>query len=135
MGKGKGTKVGNVYRGKTKYIDKDTKPERNYVVVFDDGKRVKVSKLKSIKVFDESGKNADKALIEISNEKYGLKMRTGVDFQTFGKNRMSKLPLKIEDKDVFPEEKERFKLNSRDKHKVLVHTKMIADPKKKKRDK
>lgn len=135
MSKGKGTKVGNVYRGRTKCIDKDTKQERNYVVVFDDGKRVKVSKLKSIKVFDESGKNADKALIEISNEKYGLKMRTGVDFQTFGKNRMSKLPLKIEDKDVFPEEKERFKLNSRDKHKVLVHTKMIADPKKKKRDK
>ena len=40
--KSKSTKVGKVYRGKTKYIDKETKPERNYVVVFDDGKRVKV---------------------------------------------------------------------------------------------
>lgn len=135
MKKGKGTKIGNVYRGKTKYIDKDTKPERNYVVVFDDGKRVKVSKLKSIKIFDENGKNADKALVEINSERYGLKVRTGVDFQTFGKNRMSKRALKIDDKDVFPEDKERFKLNSKDKHKVLVHTKIVADPKKKKRDK
>lgn len=133
--KSKKTKVGKVYRGKTKYIDKDTKPERNYVVVYDDGKRVRVSKLKSIKIFDENGRNADKALVEINSERYGLDVRTGVDFQTFGKNRMSKHPLKIEDSDVFPEGKERFKLNSKDKHNVLVHTKIVADPKKKKRDK
>ena len=43
--------IGKVYRGRTKYIDKDTKPERNYVVVVDDGKRVSVAKLKSIKIF------------------------------------------------------------------------------------
>ena len=47
--KKKGENVGKVYRGKTKYIDKETKPERNYVVVVDDGKRIKVAKLKSIK--------------------------------------------------------------------------------------
>ena len=41
--------VGKVYRGRTKYIDTETKLERNYVVVRDNGKNVSVSKLKSIK--------------------------------------------------------------------------------------
>ena len=31
--KNKKDNVGKVYRGKTKYIDKETKDERNYVVV------------------------------------------------------------------------------------------------------
>ncbi len=118
----KSTKVGKVYRAKTKYIDKDTKPERSYVVVFDDGKRVKVSKLKSIKIFDDNGKNADKALVEINQDRYGLKVRTGVDYEKFGINRMSKKPLKIEDKDVFPEQNERFVLSKKDTDKVLYHT-------------
>lgn len=118
------SKVGKVYRGKTKYIDKDAKPERNYVVVFDNGKRVKVSKLKSIKIFDENGKNADKALVEINQDRYGLKMRTGVDYQVFDKNRMSNEPLRISDKRVFPEEKERFRLSKKDSDKVLYHTKI-----------
>lgn len=125
--------VGKVYRGRTKYIDKETKPERNYVVVVDDGKRVKVAKLKSIKIFDENGRNADKALVEINATRYGLVKRTGVDFQKFGKNKMSGKPLSIKDIDVFYEAKERFKLNSNDKHKVLVHTKVVNDPKKKKK--
>lgn len=133
MNNKKDTKVGKVYRGKTKYIDKETKPERDYVVVYDDGKRVRISKLKSIKIFDENGNNADKALVEINHSKYGLKMRTGVDFQVHSKNRMSNKDLKIDDKRVFPEEKEKFSLNSKDKHKVLIHTKQINDPKKKKR--
>ena len=120
--KSKKTKVGKVYRGKTKYIDKDTKPERNYVVVYDDGKRVRVSKLKSIKIFDENGKNADKALVEINSERYGLNVRTGVDFQRFDKNRMSNKPLTTTDKSVFPESKERFTLSKRDTDKVLYHT-------------
>lgn len=117
------SKVGKVYRGRTKYIDKDTKPERNYVVVFDDGKRVKVSKLKSIKIFDETDKNADKALVEINQDRYGLKMRTGIDFQVFDKNRMSGKKLKIEDRRVFPEKKERFTLGSHDLHNTLAHIK------------
>lgn len=122
--KNKGGNVGKVYRGRTKYIDKETKPERNYVVVYDDGKRVKVSKLKSIKIFDDKGKNADKALVEINQERYGLKLRTGVDFQVFDKNRMSKEPLRVSDKRVFPEQKERFSLSSRECDRVLKHTKM-----------
>lgn len=129
--KEKGKNVGKVYRGKTKYIDKETKPERNYVVVVDDGKNVSVAKLKSIKIFDTDGKNADKALVEINATRYGLEKRTGVDFQTFDKNRMSGKPLNVEDKEVFPEEKERFKLGSHDTHNVLVHTGKVPKTKKK----
>ena len=129
----KGGRVGKVYRGKTKYIDKETKPERNYVVVLDDGKVVTVAKLKSIKIFDENGKNADKALVEINATRYGLEKRTGVDFQTFDTNRMSGKPLAIEDKKVFPEEKERFTMSSHDTHRALVHTGRVPRKKKKKK--
>ena len=118
----KNSNVGKVYRGRTKYIDKETKPERNYVVVIDNGKNVSVSKLKSIKIFDENGKNADKALLEINATRYGLERRTGVDFQRFNKNRMSKKALDLSDKDVFPEGKERFKLGSHDLARSLRHT-------------
>ena len=114
--------IGKVYRGKTKYIDKDTKPERNYVVVKDNGKNVSIAKLKSIKKFDYQGRNADIALVEINSERYGLEKRTGVDFQRFSKNRMSNKPLSLKDKDVFPEGKERFKLGSHDTARVLRHT-------------
>lgn len=131
--KNKGGNVGKVYRGRTKYIDVEMKPERDYVVVIDDGERVKVAKLKSIKIFDENGKNADKALVEINSERYGLKVRTGVDYQKFDKNRMSKQRLRLSDKRVFPEQKERFSLNSKDKHNVLIHTKAIQKPKNKKK--
>lgn len=128
--KNKGGNIGKVYRGRTKYIDRDTKSERNYVVVYDDGTRVKVSKLKSIKIFDENGKNADKALVEINQDRYGLKLRTGVDYQVFDKNRMSKKPLSISDKRVFPEQKERFVLSNRERDRVLIHTKQIKRKKK-----
>lgn len=130
--KKKGENVGKVYRGKTKYIDKETKPERNYVVVVDDGKRIKVAKLKSIKIFDENGKNADKALVEINATRYGLEKRTGVDFQKFGSNRMSGKSLTLKDKDVFPEDKERFTLSNRDRDKALFHTNVRKRQKNKK---
>lgn len=117
------TNVGKVFRGRTKYIDLETKPERNYVVVLDDGKKVSVAKLKSIKIFDENGRNADKALVEINASRYGLEKRTGVDFQRFSRNRMSGKPLSLEDKKVFPEEKERFKFGSHDLARTLRHTK------------
>ena len=130
--KKKGENVGKVYRGKTKYIDKKTKPERNYVVVVDDGKRIKVAKLKSIKIFDENGKNADKALVEINATRYGLEKRTGVDFQKFSTNRMSGKSLTLKDKDVFPEDKERFTLSNRDRDKALFHTNVRKRQKNKK---
>lgn len=118
----KESNVGKVYRGRTKYIDLDDKPTRNYVVVKDNGKNVEVSKLKSIKKFDDNNCNADKALVEINASRYGLKKRTGVDYQTFSKNRMSRKDLSLNDKDVFPNNGAEFKLTSHDTHRVLVHT-------------
>lgn len=129
----KGNTVGKVYRGVTKYIDPETKKERNYVVVLDDGKRIKVAKLKSIKIFDKNGKNADKALVEINATRYGLQKRTGVDFQTFGTNRMSKKTLSVKDKKVFPEDKERFALSKRDTDKAIYHTGIKTRKRKKKK--
>lgn len=116
-------RVGKVYRGETKYIDKEPKKQRDYVVVRERGNNVTVSKLKSIKKFDENGRNADPALVEINHERYGLPNRTGVDFQRFDKNRMSGKPLDITDTDVFPEGKERFKLGSHDTARAVRHTK------------
>ena len=112
-----------MYRGKTKYIDPETKLERNYVVVRDNGKNISVAKLKSIK------RDRDPALMEIDHKKYGLEKRTGVDYQRFGKNRMTKRPLSLSDKKVFPEQQERFKLSSNDTHRAVIHT----QPRKKKK--
>ena len=112
----KKSNVGKVYRGKTKYIDCETKETRNYVVVRDNGKNVSVAKLKSIKA------EKDPALMEINYTKYGLTKRTGVDFQRFSKNRMSKKPLSLSDKRVFFEGQERFKLSSKDTHRAIKHT-------------
>lgn len=123
MNMSKENNVGKVYRGKTKFIDKDTKPERNYVVVSDNGKNISVSKLKSIKVFDKENRNADKALVEINANRYGLPKRTGVDFQRFSKNRITKKPLRLSDSAVFPRGKEEFKLGSHDLSRTLRHTK------------
>ena len=74
--------------------------------------------------FDDKGKNADKALLEINHARYGLPNRTGVDFQKFNKNRMSKKDLSLSDKDVFPNQKELFKLGSHDLSRTLRHTKV-----------
>lgn len=124
--------VGDVYRGKTKCIDKETKPERNYVVVKERNKNVTVAKLKSIKKFDENGRNADKALVEINHERYGLPKRTGVDFQRFDTNRMSGKPLRLSDKKVFPLGEKKFSLGSHDKSNVLKHTNVSFRKNKKK---
>lgn len=123
--------VGEVYRGKTKYIDPEPKDERNYVVVQEDNIGVAVAKLKTIKQFDANGRNADKHLQEINQQRYGLENRTGVDSQVFSKNRRSGKALDIKDNDVFPEGKPRFKLGSHDTSRVLVHTRRKLKRKKK----
>ena len=130
MAKKKISHVGKVFRGRTKYIDKETKHERNYVIVRNKGEQVSVAKLKSIKKFDEKGRNNDRALQQINHGAYGLEKPTGVDFQVFRTKRMSNKPLCITDREVFPEGTERFKLSSHDTHRVLEHTKQT---KKKKR--
>ena len=101
------------------------------VYVRSKGDRISVAKLKSIKKFDDNGRNADKALVQIRHERYNLEKPTGVDYQVFYKNRISQKPLKVNDKDVFPEGKERFKLGSHDLHNVLEHTGRLLKQKKK----
>lgn len=115
--------IGKVYRGRAKYIDPETKRERNYVVVRDNGKSVSVAKLTSIKKFDERGRNTDPTIMQINHSRYGLEKPTGVYYRRYSKNRMSDKPLNLSDKRVFPEAKERFKLGSHDLYKVLTHTK------------
>ncbi len=116
------SKVGEIWRGETKYIDPEPKKQRDFVIVTDNGKTQTVSKVKSIKVFDENGKNADNALIEINATRYGLTVRSGIDSEVFHQNRMSKNPLTVSDKRVFPDGKPRAKLGSHDKNKLLYHT-------------
>lgn len=111
----KGKIVGGVYRGRTKYIDPEPKLERNYVAVRANGNKVSVVKMKSYK------KDVDPDLVEISQKKYGLEKRTGVDHEIFRKNRMSKEPLDVSNKRVFPNGTPEFHLTSRDTHRVLVH--------------
>lgn len=120
--------VGEIWRGETKYIDTEPKRQRDYVVVIDNGKSQTVSKVKSIKIFDKNDKNADKALVEINATRYGLEQRSGVDNETFNKNRMSGKPLTISDKRVFPETKPRAKLGSHDTNRVLRHTGRLSKP-------
>ena len=124
------SRVGEVYRGNTKYIDPEPKLQRNYVVVKDVNGKVAVSKLKSIKIFDENGRNKDPYLVEIDQHRYGLKKRTGVDKAVFRKNRMSKKSLTLIDKKVFPEEKPRFTLSNRERNRVLLHTGVMKRNKK-----
>lgn len=74
-----------------------------------------MSKLKSIKKFDDNDCNADKALVEINASRYGLDRRTGVDYERFHINRMSKKLLNLKGKKVFPEDKEQFTLGNKDR--------------------
>lgn len=114
--------IGKVYRGRTKYIDPETKRERNYVVVRDNGKSVSVAKLTSIKKFDEHGRNTDPTVMQINHTRYGLEKPTGVYYRRYSKNRMSKRDLTLSDRDIFPNGKEEFKLSSRDSHRAIAHT-------------
>lgn len=112
--------MGKVYRVETKYIDKDTKKHRNYVVTKQKGDNVGVSKLKSIKKFTEDGKNNDPYLKEINSSRYGLSKRTGVDSQVFERNRLTGKKLSVKDKKVFSQ-KEEFTLGSHDWSRVQSH--------------
>lgn len=119
------TNVGKVYYGKTSCIDNDTRPRRRFVVVNDNGQSIKVSKLKTIKKFDNFGNNADEYLLELDKTKYPkLKERTGVDSQVYNKNRRTKQKLTLtKDNGVFdcvPD----FELDCKDKSRVIRHVRL-----------
>lgn len=113
--------VGFVFVGNTMYIDSEPKLHRRYLVTKQKGDNVTVSKLKSIKKFDEAGKNADPFLVEINQNYPGLTKRTGVDKTYYTKNIVKKQSLRIIDKDVFKQMPE-FKVSGRDLRKAQVHT-------------
>jgi len=115
--------IGEVYYGKTKYIDIETKEKRRYLVTQQNQNNgnVTVSKLQSIKNFDENGKNADKHLVEINQNYPGLTKRTGVDFFRYKQNRLTKKPLNLTDKKVFNKNPE-FRVSNRDLKKAKRHS-------------
>lgn len=117
----KNNAVGSVFIGQTMFIDPDTKRTRRYIVLKQRGDIVRVGKLKSIKIFDENGKNADPYLVEINQNYPGLTKRTGVDKSTFAKNLIKNQPLEITDDDVFKQEPE-FRVSARDLNKAQIHT-------------
>ena len=100
---------GNVYFGKTRYIDFDKKPRRRYVVISDDGKRVKVAKLTSL---DEK-KEADNRFLPIKSYP-GLKKKTAVYQSLYSRNRITKKPLSVSPKNGVFDEKPVFALDDED---------------------
>jgi hypothetical protein len=114
--------LGKVYFAKANSISNDTRPRRRFVIVSDNGETVKVSKLKSIKKYNESGENADFYLVEIDYKKYkGLTQRTGVDNQVYSKNRRTNEKLWIGEGNGVFDEKEEFTLDKEDYEKVDKH--------------
>ena len=113
--------VGYVFIGKTMYIDSEPKLKRRYLVTKQKGNNVTISKLKSIKKFDENGKNADPFLVEINQNYPGLTKRTGVDKWNFTRNKIKGSLLNIKDKDVFKQTPE-FRVSKNDLRKVQEHT-------------
>lgn len=107
---------GKVYWGKTRYIDYDIKPRRQFLVVKDDGKNVKVAKLTSL---DEK-KKQDKRFLQI--KKYPeLKKDTGVYKSLYGKNRVSGEKLSLNDKYKVFDKKESFSIDDEDLNRVNSH--------------
>lgn len=122
--------VGKVYKGKTKYIDPEPKAERRYLIMKDNGEYIGVSKVQSIKKFDKNGKNADKHLIEIDRNYFGLTKRTGIDKELYRYNRQTKKRLKFDNK-IFTEFQ--FDLSDTDLARAKSHVKLRGTKNKKKR--
>ena len=123
---------GKVYYGKTRYIDRDTKPRRRFVVVIDHGENVSVSKLTSIKQVDETGKNIKETVVEIKPAYKGLKQRTGVFNRVYNRNRVSKEKLKLGKGNGVFDEKPEFEIDDEDFKKVDEHIKKAKRDRKKK---
>ena len=113
-------RIGNVYWSNSQFIDaNDIKKRRQYVVVRDDGKFVKVSKIRG---YNENIQNNDR-LFKLNLSKYPkLKKQCGVDNYVYSYRNRPKQKLSLEDKSIFDNEPE-FNLTSHDTHRVLIHTK------------
>ena len=122
-------RLGEVYWANSKLIDKtDKKDKRQYVVVRDNGKNVKISKIRG---YNNNLKNEER-LFELDLKKYPLTKRSGVDRKTYSYRSDNKKLLRLEDVEVF-NSKPTFKLSSHDTHKVMVHTGILPNKKKKRK--
>ena len=114
-------RLGNVYWAKSQKIDKsDMKKKRQYAVVRDNGKNVKVAKIRG---YNNNLKN-DERLYELDMKKYPLSKRSGVDKKVYSRRADNNKLLNLDDNEVF-ETNPSFKLNSHDTHRVLLHTNSI----------
>lgn len=119
-------KTGNVYWVNSRKIDKtDSKKRRQYAIVRDNGKYVKVSKVRG---FNENIRNQER-LMELDKNKYPLSKRSGLDRQLYHQRVDNKKLLQLEDYEVF-DKNPSFKMSSRDTHLAIRHTRMVNKQKK-----
>ena len=119
--------TGNVYWAKSRKIDKTDKERRQYVIVKDNSKSVRVAKIRG---FNNNTKN-DVRLFELSMDKYPLTKRSGVDRKIYSRRADNHALLMLDDPDVF-DKSVSFKLSSHDFHGVLEHTGILRNKKKRK---
>ncbi|MDR2047185.1 MAG: hypothetical protein LBP79_04745 [Clostridiales bacterium] len=123
---------GKVYYGKTRFIDRDSKPRRRFVVTKDTGVNVEVAKLTSIKELDVNNENSRKNVAEIKSTYKGLTRRTGVFERVYNRNRVTKEKLRLDKGNGVFDDKFEFELDDEDFDKVLKHVKKAKRHKKKK---
>lgn len=124
---------GKVVYGKTRFIERDTKPRRRYVIVKDNGKNIKVVKTNTMKKDKYGNYIPDKHKVEISRNYRGLKDRTLVDSKVFSKNRITKEKFTLNKNNGVFDTKEEFVLNDYDFDKVFNNAVFRTGKKHKKR--
>ena len=110
---------GKVVYGKTRFIERDTKPRRRYIVVKDNGKNIKVVKTNSLKKDKFGNYIIDKHKVEISSNYPCLKKRTVADNQVFSKNRITKEKFSLGKNNGVFDTKEQFILSDYDFNNVF----------------
>lgn len=119
-------RLGEVYWANSTKIDKhDKKKRRQYAVIQDNGKYVKVSKIRG---YNENVKNFER-LFELDIKKYPLQKRSGIDKHIYSQRVDNRKLLQLEDFEVF-DKKPHFKLSSHDTHKAIAHTRYKKNGKK-----
>ncbi len=124
---------GKVVYGKTRFIERDTKPRRRYVVVKDNGKNIKVVKTNSMKKDIFGNYIEDKHKVEIDRNYHGLKERTLVDNKVFSKNRITKQKFSLDKNNGVFDTREEFILNDYDFDRVFNNATFRTGKKHKKR--
>ena len=110
---------GKVVYGKTRFIERDTKPRRRYIIVKDNGKNIKVVKTNSLKKNKYGDYIIDKHKVEIGQNYPGLTKRTVADDKVFSRNRITKEKFSLEKNNGVFDSKEQFILSDYDFNNVF----------------